>query len=219
MKKLIIVCEEGLSHYGDFLAQLISSSDDAEGNIAGIRDVVAVATVWTEKEYVSNAAQISSEQHILFIGNSELIKRKRSHMLTKYSEYGMNYGWLGKQGTLFVDHIVTSSEYEEFYKITSKLASEISQSEVPKLIESKDETDETEVDEFVVDAEPTKKNVLLNSLSPLGRFAMDFCKELDNIANNIAVASKSSEIENQEYTCLVLKFYLNDLRNFLGLGE
>ena len=56
MKKLIIVCEEKHRHYGDFLAQLMSSSDDAEGQIVGLRDGVAAAQVWTEKEYVSNAA-------------------------------------------------------------------------------------------------------------------------------------------------------------------
>ena len=74
MKKLIIVCEERLRKYGDFLAQLISRTDDTDNMIVGVKDGAAVAQVWTEKEYTSNAAQISSEQYILFIGNTNLIK-------------------------------------------------------------------------------------------------------------------------------------------------
>ena len=254
MKKLIIVCEEKFRHYGDFLAQLISNTDDTEDSIVGIKDGVAAAQVWTEKEYASNAPQISSEQYILFIGNSKLIKEKRAHMLTKYSEYGMNYGWLGKQGVLFVDHIVSYSEYEEFYKLACKGALETRQSEVPKLIESKDHTNEIGTDGSLVDAEPVedgneaengaevepetiepaKENKLQKFLSPFGKEAKNLgkgtvnflrkatdsgTKRLDNFANNMTVASKSKEIENQEYTCLVLMFYLKDLGNFLGLGE
>ena len=70
MKKLIIVCEEKLRKYGDFLAQLVSLEDDKDGNIRGTKDGAVAAQVWTEKDYVGNAAQISSEQYILFIGNS-----------------------------------------------------------------------------------------------------------------------------------------------------
>ena len=81
MKKLIIVCEERLRKYGDFLAQLISRTDDTDNMIVGVKDGAAVAQVWTEKEYTSNAAQISSEQYILFIGNTNLIKEKRHQNL------------------------------------------------------------------------------------------------------------------------------------------
>ena len=99
MKKLIIVCEEKLRAYGDFLAQLISRKDDSADSIMGIKDGSAAAQVWSDKEYASNAAQISSEQYILFIGNTKMMKEKRIHMQRKFSEYGMNYGWLGKQGS------------------------------------------------------------------------------------------------------------------------
>ena len=66
MKKLVIVCEERLRSYGDFLAQLISRKDDTEENIIGVKDGSVVAQVWTEAEYEGNQAQISSEQYILF---------------------------------------------------------------------------------------------------------------------------------------------------------
>ena len=248
MKKLIIVCEEKLHQYGDFLAQLISSSDDAGGNIVGIKDGAAAAQVWTEAEYAANAPQISSEQYILFIGNSELIKEKRLHMQIKYSEFGMNYGWLGKQGVLFVDRVVSYSEYEEFYKLACHGASETSRPEVTKLIESKNNINEIAAEVPVADIEidentaveeakvstPDKGSKLPKFIIPIGEKAKnlgkgtaaflqktaDFgIKHIDNIRNNMAIASKGKEIEQQEYSCIILMFYLKDLGNFLGLGE
>lgn len=65
MKKLIIVCEERLKTYGTFRSQLISLKDDKGDSVIGIKDGSTAAQVWTEKEYASNAAQISSEQYIL----------------------------------------------------------------------------------------------------------------------------------------------------------
>jgi len=243
MKKLIIVCEEKLRHYGDFLAQLMSASDDNVGQIIGIKDGVAAAQVWTEKEYASNAAQISSEQYILFIGNSKLIKEKRTHMQKKYSEYGMNYGWLGKQGVLFVDRVVSYSEYEEFYKLFSSNSSEGNQPEAVRLIEAKAESSEdrqlildVETEDITVEnatespeeEQPTEKeNKLKKFLAPISKNAKavvkktaDFgAKQLDKVSDDFVIVKNSKDIENQEYTCLVLMFYLRDLGTFLGLSE
>ena len=138
MKKLIIVCEEKLRRYGDFLAQLISGTDDNDEKIVGIKDGAAAAQVWSEKEYTSNSAQISSEQRILFIGNSTLIKEKRHHMQKKYSEHGMNYGWLGKQAVLFVDSHYLLLNMRTFISFSQKYA-EGSQVGTVKLFTSKPE--------------------------------------------------------------------------------
>ena len=156
MKKLIIVCEERLRRYGDFLAQLISGTDDKEGRVVGIKDGAAAAQVWTEKEYTANAAQISSEQYLLFVGNSKLIKEKRHHMLQKYSDHGMNYGWLGKQAVLFVDHILSFSEYTNFYKLLSNKYAEGSQKEAVRLLPSKSE-ESVEPINIVEEAEEIKE--------------------------------------------------------------
>lgn len=67
MKKLIIVCEEKLRQYGDFLSQLVSLNDDKDGKVVGVKDGTVATQVWAEKEYIANSAQISSEQYILFI--------------------------------------------------------------------------------------------------------------------------------------------------------
>ena len=120
MKKLIIVCDEKRREFADYLSQLISMEDDADNNTIGVKDGTVAAQVWGEKEYKANSATISSNQHILFIGNSKLIKDKRSHMKSMYSDFGINYGWLGKQGAIAVEKTVSLDKYEDFIAFGKK---------------------------------------------------------------------------------------------------
>lgn len=120
MKNLIIVCDERRREFADYLSQLISMEDDADNNTIGVKDGTVATQVWGEKEYKANSATISSNQHILFIGNSKLIKDKRSHMKSLFSKFGINYGWLGKQGAIAVEKTVSLGEYEEFINFGKK---------------------------------------------------------------------------------------------------
>ena len=230
MKKLIIVCEEKLRHYGDFLSQLISRKDDNDSEIMGIKDGSSAAQVWTEKEYSANSAQISSEQYILFIGNSKLIKEKRLHMQKKFSEYGMNYGWLGKQAALFVDHIVSVDKYNDFYDFANKEFLKGKQDLIDKLIEKKKihstSKNVSSSDEFDGALQEVKTNTPKKLLIPFNKTKNALKKVLDfgaDTLNKTAVGIdkvyKNKDIENQEYTCLVLIFYLNALSDFLELTE
>ncbi|MEG0577722.1 MAG: hypothetical protein RR500_07665, partial [Bacilli bacterium] len=114
MKKLIIVCEEKCRIYADYLSQLISLEDDTEDTTVGTKDGEVAAQVWLEKDYLANSSHISSDQYILFIGNDKLIKEKSTHMKVQFSEYGMKYGWLGKQAVLSVDKVVPADSYSDF---------------------------------------------------------------------------------------------------------
>ena len=239
MKKLIIVCEEKLRRYGDFLAQLISGTDDNDSKVVGVKDGSVAAQVWTEKEYASNAAQISSEQYLLFIGNSKLIKEKRYHMQKKYVEFGMNYGWLGKQAVLFVDHTLSYSEYEDFYQLLKTEYSEGNQSEAVRLLPSKVEevTDPVSIidaeiegrepaDDTSVGSDQAEKKNGKRFFAPFRAVGGAIKKTVDGgveafvkVSNDINAASKGKDIEEQQYTCLALLFYLNDMAKFLGLNE
>ena len=108
MKKLLIVCDDKARKYGDFLCQLISLEDDKNGAIRGTKDGEVVATVWSEKEYSDNSVKISSDQYIVFIGNSKLAREKRSHMINHFDEHGMIYSWLGKQASLNVHRVINN---------------------------------------------------------------------------------------------------------------
>lgn len=203
MKTLIIVCEEKYRVYGDYLAQLISMEDDTEEKIVGIKDGAAVAQVWLEKDYKANAAQISSNQSLLFIGNDKFIKEKSSHMKVVFSKYGIKYGWLGKQAVLYVDKVVSLNEYDDFISFALSY-----QDDLERLIEEKK-------DKF-----KNKKDAESDSLSGIpswafigGALAVVPLASLD-ILKKITLNKK---IEEQQYGCAIMKFYLDSLGEFLGL--
>ena len=239
MKKLIIVCEEKNKVYGDFLVQLISSDDDKKDNVVGVKDGEVSATVWTEKQYTDNSLQLSSMQHILFIGNTKLTKTKRTNMIEKFNKYGMKYCWLGKQAVLFVDHILSFSEYTNFYKLLSNEYAEGSQKEAVRLLPSKSEetvepiniVEEAEVIKEEENAEvleviqpevkePKKVLAPFVTVGKAFKKAVDGgVKTINKVSDDINAASKSKDIEDQQYTCLILLFYLDALASFLGLNE
>lgn len=209
MKKLIIVCEKNSRRYADFLAQLVSLSDDIEGEIVGVKDGAVAAQVWSETDYTHQAVQISSEQYILFIGNSKLIKEKRYHMINKFSKYGMNYGWLGKQAVLYVDDIVDVEHYDEFIEFAKE-----NQSDIKKLIDVKSAIMDTS--DLAIDSKEKGIKLLIN---PLKEIQATFVNAPIRALNAINRLTNSKEIEEQEYTCLTLTFYMNGLSQFLGLSE
>ena len=209
MKKLIIVCEDKLRKFGDFLAQLVSLEDDKDGTIRGTRDGAVAAQVWTEKDYAGNAAQISSEQYILFVGNSKLAKEKRTHMLVKYSDYGMEYGWLGKQAALCVNKNLEVDEYMAFIEFAQG-----HQTDVKQLVEKIDDVLVIEPEEIETDEKhPTIKKFL----NPMKAIPAVIVNAPGKGINAINMLANNKKIESQQYTCAIMLFYLNGLSEFLGL--
>ena len=204
MKKLIIVCEEKYRVYGDYLAQLISLEDDTEETTVGVKDGEVAAQVWLEKDYKANAAQVSSNQYILFIGHDNLIKEKSSHMKVAFSQYGMAYAWLGKQAVLCDDKVVSGNEYNDF--ITFALSY---QDNLERLIEEKKE--KSKIQKSV---EAGGKVTGIAALAVVGgAIAVAPLAGMD-IVKKITLNKK---IEQQQYSCAVMKFYLDSLGEFLGL--
>lgn len=221
MKKLIVVCEEKYRAYGDYLAQLISMEDDTEDTIVGTKDGEVVAQVWSEKEYTANAATLASSQYILFIGENKLIKDKSANMDIKFSEFGMQYGWLGKQGFLTVrEPIKKRSTYDDFIKFAQKY--------------------QKRIDNLINDSNKKGKlmsNELLNGMGigiipglivggPVGMLAgavaggvaTAFGKNPAKVLSGVNEAIKlAKESKPQMYGCAVLKLYIDDLSEFLGL--
>ena len=205
MKTLIIICEEKCRQYGDYLAQLISLEDDTEENTVGTKDGEVAAQVWLEKDYKANSAQLSSSQYILFIGQDKLIKEKSSHMNMEFSEYGMKYGWLGKQAVLSVEKVVEADKYESFIAYAQNY-----QQNVEQLIKSKDK-------------QSLKAGATAGTVGAAGALAIIVPAALAPIAGisaGVMAVKKytlNSKIKEQQYSCAVMKFYLDDLSKFLGL--
>ena len=205
MKKLIIVCDEKHKKYGDYLSQLISLEDDTEDCVVGIKDGEVATQVWSEKEYQSNAPQISSSQYILFIGESKLIKDKGLHMKTVFSKYGIIYGWLGKQAILTVDTNVSVNEYDEFMNFAFA-----NQADIERLVEKKKS--------FV---EKIKENPMVGA-KVAGIAALGILGGAVGLSPVVGLKIKKTidlknGIRGQQYSCAIMKFYLEDLSTFLGM--
>lgn len=209
MKKLIIVCDEKHRKYGDYLSQLISLEDDIEDRVVGIKDGEVVTQVWSEKEYKSNAPQISSSQHILFIGESKLIKEKGLHMKPVFSKYGMLYGWLGKQAILTVETSISVKEYDEFLNFALANQADIKKLEEIAIIEKINL-----VDKVMENAKGGAKVPGIATLGALGGAVM--------LSSDMGLTIKKTldlkkSIREQQYSCAIMKFYLEGLSAFLGM--
>ena len=198
MKKLIIVCEEKCRSYGDYLAQLISMDDDTDEATVGTKDGEVAAQVWTEKDYNNNSAQMSSNQYVLFVGNSKLIKEKSSHMNTEFNEYGMKYGWLGKQAVLCVEKVVPLKQYDEFIEFALAYQENI---------------------KALVTKEKSAGKAALPVALAAGSLAWVAPIVAAPIAtwNIIGMSKRNKKIEEQQYNCCTMKFYLDGLSKFLGM--
>lgn len=229
MKKLIIVCEDRLRKYGDFLAQLISSQDDMDENTVGIKDGSLAAQVWSEKEYLANQAQISSEQYILFIGNSKNLKDKHKFLMEQFSKYGMKYAWRGKQAALFVEDSLSIAEYNDFFNFTQEY-----QPDVVRLLGTKGEqASVAEEEKSSAEAETMTPGICYENeendrkkLVPVKLIKNTVVDVAHNgemafkkLGQNINKSFNNKKIEEQQYSCLTLLFYLNGLSFFLGLSE
>lgn len=199
MKKLIIVCEEKCRQYGDYLAQLISLEDDKEDKAVGTKDGEVAAQVWLEKDYKANASQLSSNQYILFIGQDKLIKGKSSHMNMEFAEFGMKYGWLGKQAVLSVEKVVEADKYENFISYAQNY-----QQNVEQLIKSKNK-------------KALKAGAAAVALAAISPVALVPIVGTGAGVMGVKKFMLNSKIKEQQYSCAVMKFYLDDLSKFLGL--
>lgn len=125
---LIIVCDDKEIEYANYLIQLIGQRDDAGDSIVGVADDSVSAAIFTTKHYKDNLPQISSSQHIIFMGRSPLVKEQSKTISDHFNKLGMHYGWLGKRAVLYVDDIAgewlklkdDKAHYTEFWQYSKE---------------------------------------------------------------------------------------------------
>lgn len=109
--KVIIVSDNARQENANFLAQLISRKDDDENNVLGVKDGSIETSVWTEKQYEDNKVQLPSSAKVIFIGQSQKIKKETSQIPNKFYKYGMIYGWLGSKAVLKITDWIHAGLY------------------------------------------------------------------------------------------------------------
>jgi len=95
-KKLVIIYDKDSKMFADYLFQMISANNKIGENTVS-------AVLWNESQFKSNEATWSSENYVLFVGDSDLAKETQTFMNVMYNKAGVHYLSLGKKAVLYVD--------------------------------------------------------------------------------------------------------------------
>ena len=194
MKKIIVVCEEKTKKYGNYFSQLVSSNNGND-SITNVDGDIAIQ-VWTEKQYEDNSAQISSNQNIIFIGNSKSMKQKKENMEIKYFGHGINYSWLGRQAVISCEKELCRYEVERFYDDANKYVTNKKELEVFK----------------------TKKSKIINNIPLSIIFIFSLLNPITTLVSLLLLYNwilMNRKTKQQQYIYSIARFYKEDLENFL----
>lgn len=207
MKKLIIVCDNKTEEYANLLRQLISSKDDTENEVVGIEDGTVGVVVWLEKEYRDNMATISSNEHILFLGNGEVSKKEcNSSMKMYYDQFGMTYGWLGNRGVLRVTtEIDDEEEYNKFVELYSNFNLDFEAIEFKNFRETV----------AGMTAGGLAAGLAAGIVGVAGAAGAAGVAGAGIIGSKVVSVNRQKKIKQQQYHTLVVAFYREGLAKFL----
>ena len=214
--KLIIVCDDNTVGYANYLRQLISANDDEEDVIIGTKDGAIKVSVWLEKHYLDNMSTISSNEHVLFIGENQASKNEISSMTVKFDQFGMKYGWLGKRGMMIIAKTIDNPEdYNEFIELCRNYKTEF------EFIEFKKSLPEQALDAAVSamgdipDIMLNVGNTLLSFLGPVPAIASDAVNAVAEATKWITTTDDQRKITDQQFRALTLILYMGGLSEFL----
>lgn len=215
-KNLIVVTDKKTEKYGNYLRGLVSQNDDTDEVVVGTKDGEVVLTIYNEKQFADRKLDLSSNQRILFIGNSKLAKAERQHFQVKYNQYGMVFASLGKQACMYVDHVVPMKEYDEFIKMAEETLDNIKKvsigaKDVAQVAAGAAAGVGIELGTAVLGAATIIASGALMPLVALGGAAVLAGGGITSVKYN----AKKKEIEQQQYDCLVMKCYLEYLSEFM----
>lgn len=193
-KELIIVCDESLMEYANYLMALISQNNDKDGTVS--------AAIWPPKVYKDTLPKITSNTHILFIGSFKEAKEQRKNVNSKFNEYGMHFGWLGKRAVMYVDDkMLKKDEYDQFLKFSKNYQKEFEKATVNitnKLLGAGG------LGAGVISSAAISSPIIVGTAS----LAFGVCGLISG-----TIAHK--KIKAQQYRCLTMALYLDGLQKFL----
>ncbi len=216
-KQLIIVANDEYLKYATYLQGLISSIDDEEGGQVGTKDGAVSAVIWDEEHHKANSKSLTSSNSVVLFGDSDYVRKNCSEIDTKFSRFGMSYGWLGNHANLRVaDDALNKDNAPEFYQMAEDYGKRF-ENELSFLFSPKkdEELGNDAADHAMAAAEfafPPAHivDLVLNkgkSSKLSDRLAMAIGKGIDK--------TKNAEAVDQQYTLLTLVFYLDGLSEFL----
>ena len=231
--KLIIVCDDKTKEYANYLRQLISVYDDKDGEIVGVADGTVDAAVWAEEEYKHNSATISSNEHVLFVGENKTSKSEIRSMSIRFKKFGMSYGWLGKRAMMSVDDALLSpTEYKEFIDFCASYKQyfdrnayeEKEQKTIGEIDAPQNKISEVPNEDVVlIETVPKKKGTLEALNKAVALVGNKVLKPIADVVEagatganeNIKNLAMKKKINDQQYRALTVILYLDGLKEFL----
>lgn len=182
-KEVIIVYDEETKEYADYLFALISTKKNIEARCLSL------------KQYEETSVTLSSENNMIFIGNNKIIENKRKYTDKIFKEYGMNYGWIGKNCIVYVeDKMLEQDEYKAFIDYASKINTKFKEENIN-----------------TISLQQNSSIVALFSLfTPILGLGYMAYKLYSNYSDN------KKKIKDQQYGTLINIFFTNGLDKFLG---
>lgn len=224
VKKLIIVTDEKNKPYANYMMALISAKDDKEDEVVGIADGSVEAVVWSEKNYADNEPTLSSNAHVLFLGDTRLSKSQRGGLNVKFDDFGLKYGWLGKRAVMYVDHVITNVvEYNRFYDYAIKYQEDFTKAIERKTVQMQIQGDIVEVDEKEYKKLHGKH---VPAVAALAALVSPITGAVGTVAAAVAVPTvaavkgavslkEKKEVMQQQQSMLTMIFYMEGLKEFL----
>lgn len=245
IKKLIIVVDDKTKKYGELLSALISTKDDKEDKVVGIKDGSVESVIWTEKVYSDNQAQLSSNNKVLFIGESEPAQAVAANINCNnpFEKYGVKYGSLGNKAVIYADIKPLADDknnYEDFFNSYNDFFSQnnfnyVNNQIVEKAgVASSNAEQKTEKITGEVGTVFNKgisvinkgvgflgKKVLSKEELAIPHISDEFIDKSKNaivksaVFTEVAKAMDNKEITDQQYRCGVIAYYVYELASFM----
>lgn len=194
VKELVIVCDKDEMEFAEYMLQLISLEDDGDGDdeIVGCPDGSIKASIWDEAKYLDNLPTMTSNVKVLFIGDSKPAMNVLPNIDVKYSNHTIQYGWLGNKAVISIPNKgkMTEDEYGLF-----KNGSVAEREEMDLAVKA--------------------KSAALIGLVGVGTglIGLSVYAGIKGLKNS----KKKHHIEDELYRFAVLHFYMNAIRDFMGV--
>ena len=201
-RNLIVVYKEKDEVALNQLRKLVDSKDDYDnGGIVGTEDGTVKIISWNEKTWIDNKKAGNTgdiDDRILFLGDIKGVEKLIPTLDIKFNEYGVMYGFSGKQAAIIVDskQLIKKEVYDKFIKDLEKVCDST-------LVKEKRSLD------FNDKNKNFKNGLKLFAFTVLGG-------PVGTVGGAIKYAFDDFKlVSNQQMMYAVVKLYLNDLDGFM----
>lgn len=211
-KTLIVVYKDEL--LANQIKKLVETNDDSETEgVVGTRDNSIKIVSWNEKTWLSNKKAGNIDSKVLFLGNIKGVDKLIPVIDVKFDNFGVKYGWAGKQAVVFVDDkaISDAENYNEFLSAIADLP-------IPESIKNANEPLDTEKIDKAFSKVKVANKIKNEKISKLVSRSVELAEKASNdVAQKTHEAFKDRPmVKKQMLFYGVLNLYNNDLETFMN---